>query len=285
MDKRLEKSLEINTGITEEFEELSKDCFERIFDMLGKKNFERWINKRQLAPRIKELVIESMDDKERRDNPHWGGYYTRGTNRIRLGQKSRDVATHEKFHFMTDNGGNFSTFIDEGLTEYLKSLVEGKETAYIENVAVVKFLHYVCGDSIIKAYLLGNVSVFDNKIISLLSDKNGSDGSHERKKLEGFYENLDLFHEYKSAELKYEQALNSEENDYSDAELEDMEERVFELKQQYVHVEYDVFSMFEEIAVAKISKMAKDYDFYKDGTLDVVLINRTISDMLRKVTN
>ena len=29
----------------------------------------------------------------------------------------------------------------------LKSLVEGKETAYIENVAVVKFLHYICGDS------------------------------------------------------------------------------------------------------------------------------------------
>ena len=69
MDKRLEKSLEINSGITEEFEELSKDCFERIFDMLGKKNFERWINKRQLAPRIKELVIESMGEKEKKENP------------------------------------------------------------------------------------------------------------------------------------------------------------------------------------------------------------------------
>lgn len=285
MDKRLEKSLEINSGITEEFEELSKDCFERIFDMLGKKNFERWINKRQLAPRIKELVVESMDDREKRENPHWGGYYTRGTNRIRLGIKSRDVATHEKFHFMTDHGSNFPTFIDEGLTEYLKSLVEGKETAYIENVAVVKFLHYICGDSIVKAYLLGNVSVFDNKIVSLLADKNGSDGTRERKKLEEFYENLNLFHEYKSAELKYEQALNSKENDYSDAELEDMEESISQLKQQYVHVEYDVLSMFEEIAVAGISKMAKDFEFYKNGALDVGLINRTISDVLRKVTN
>lgn len=75
MDKRIEKSLEENTGITEEFEELSKDCFERIFDMLGKRNFERWIDKRKLSPRIKE------------------------------------------FHFITDNGDNFPTFIDEGLTE------------------------------------------------------------------------------------------------------------------------------------------------------------------------
>ena len=74
MDKRIERSLEENTGITEEFEELSKDCFERIFDMLGKRNFERWIDKRKLSPRIKELVIESMGEKEKKENPHWGGY-------------------------------------------------------------------------------------------------------------------------------------------------------------------------------------------------------------------
>lgn len=281
MDKRIERSLEENVGITEEFEEFSKECFERIFDMLGKKNFERWIDKRKLAPRIKQLIVESMEEKDKRDNPHWGGYYTRGTNRIRLGEISKDIATHEKFHFMTDNGENFSTFIDEGLTEYLKSMVEGKISAYPENVATVKYLHHIYGDSIIKAYLLGNTSVFNNKISSSLAEGNETNQSYERKRVERFYENLDLFHKYNSAESKYHQALRAKENEYSETELAQMEEEVYEAKKEYGKVELDIIAMLQEIAIKKVSKMAKNFEFYQNGTLDVILINKTITEILR----
>lgn len=65
MDKRIERSLDENIGIAKEFEELTRDCFERIFDMLGKRNFERWIDKRKLAPRIKTLIIETMGKKKK----------------------------------------------------------------------------------------------------------------------------------------------------------------------------------------------------------------------------
>ncbi len=283
MDKRIERSLEENTGITEEFEELSKDCFERIFDMLGKRNFERWIDKRKLSPRIKELVIESMGEKEKKENPHWGGYYIRGKNKIRLRKPNSTTATHEKFHFITDNGDNFPTFIDEGLTEYLKSMAEGKVTAYHENVDIVKFLHYVAGDSIIKAYLLGAQNVFDNKIASMLVGENAEKVENPKKALEEFYNNLDVFHESNTAQTKYNNAKKLPEGTYSEDELTEMKESAETAKGKYLEIKDDIGIFIQRLAVSKIAEMAKNLEFYQNGVLDISLANKEILNVLSKM--
>lgn len=283
MDKRIERSLNENTGITEEFEELSRDCFERIFDMLGKRNFERWIDKRKLAPRIKKLVVESMEEKEKREHPSWAGYHTRGTNRIRLKKQSADVATHEKFHFITDNGEHFPTFMNEGLTEYLKSMVEGKVTSYHENVAVVKFLHNMVGDSIIKAYLLGVPNIFDNKICSMLTGETPDQQSNAKSVLKEFYENLNIFHEYNNAQSHYDSAIRQKENEYTEAEINEMQENVQKAREKYLEVKDDIIVVLQTIAISKIEKMAESFEFYQNGVLDITLVNRTIMDVLRQM--
>lgn len=283
MDKRIERSLNENTGITEEFEELSRDCFERIFDMLGRRNFERWIDKRKLAPRIKELVVESMGEEEKRQHPSWGGYHTRGTNRIRLKRQSTDIATHEKFHFIVDNGDHFPTFMNEGLTEYLKSMVEGRVTSYHDNVAVVRFLHSMVGDSLIKAHLLGVPNIFDNKLCSMLTGEKPEQQSNAKTVLNEFYENLNAFHEYNSAQSHYDSAINQKENSYTDAELDEMQKNAQKAKDKYLKVKDDIVVVLQTIAISKVEKMAENFEFYQNGALDIGLVNRAITEILRRM--
>lgn len=283
MDKKIERSLDENTGITEEFEQLSRECFERIFDMLGKRNFERWIDKRKLAPRIKELVIESMDEDDKREHPHWGGYYTRGTNEIKLRRNSSNTATHEKFHFITDQGDHFTTFMNEGLTEYLKSMSEGNVSGYHENVECVKFLHYLFGDSIVKAYLLGMPNVLDNKICSALTNNNLREQRETRLEIKNFYANLDLYHEYNSAQAKYSQAKNSTEFKYSEKELEEMENEAKKAEHDYFLVKDDLIAFFQKMVIARISEISRNMGFYHNGMLDVELASRTIKEMVTRM--
>ena len=130
MDKRIERSIEENKNLSDEFRAIAKTCFGRIFDMLGKRNFERWIDKRELSDRIKELVIESMTLEDEEKHPDWAGFYTRGTNQIRIKsyknlRNIEDTATHEKLHFMTDKGNTFPTFIDESAILFETICVSG----------------------------------------------------------------------------------------------------------------------------------------------------------------
>lgn len=283
MDKRIERSIDENTKLSEEFRTLAKTCFGRIFDMLGKRNFERWIDKRNLSSRIKELVIESMQPEEEREHPDWAGYHTRGTNRIRLRKTSKsDVATHEKFHFITDTGEKFPTFINEGLTEYMKGMAEGKPNVYLENVGTVRFLHETFGDSIIKAYLLGQPRVFDNKISLAIVNDNVSERFEGQAKVKSFYRNLDVFQNYSYARSRYEQASLSKE-DYTQEELTKMREDMIKAQQAYEPVKDDILGMFEQLAVARISQMAKNLEFYRNGTLDLEFASKTIENMTKLI--
>ena len=283
MDKRIERSIDENTHLSEEFRFIAKICFGRIFDMLGKRNFERWINKRDLSSRIKELVIESMGPEDEREHPNWAGYYTRGTNRIRLRTtSSRDVATHEKFHFITDNGKGFPTFIDEGLTEYMKGMADGGANTYSENVATVKFLHEMFGDSIIKAYLLGQPRIFDNKIALALVNGNDSEKFKGLEKVTDFYKNLDVFHTYSYTKNKHESALLNSE-DYSQEELDKMESDATKAKNAYQQVKDKIPDMFEKIVVARVTQMAQKLEFYRDGKLDLEFASKRIEEITKSI--
>ena len=283
MDKRIERSIDENQKLSEEFRTIAKTCFGRIFDMLGKRNFERWINKRELSSRIKELVIESMDADDEKKFPNWAGYYTRNTNRIRLRKGSKsDVATHEKFHFMTDGGEYFPTFINEGLTEYMKGMADGGANTYTENVATVKFLHEMFGDSIIKAYLLGRPRVLNEKIALALVDGNLLLKNDGIKDVNDFYDNLDTFHTYIDADDKYKQALR-ESSKYTQDELDKMQEDARKSKEAYEQIKDRIPEMFGRITTARISQMAKNLEFYRDGKFDAEFASKTIEEMVKSI--
>lgn len=283
MNKRIEKSINENSKLSDEFRVLAQACFGRIFDMLGEKNFERWINTRELSSRIKELVIESMSPEDEKKYPNWAGYYTRKTNTIRLRKNStRDTATHEKFHFMTDNGESFPTFIDEGLTEYMKGMAENGANTYGHNVETVKFLHKMFGDSIIKAYLLGRPEVLNDKIALALVNENLAEKDNGLQDVKTFYENLNIFHNYVYTEHLYKEALRQSGN-YSQEELDRMQKDAENAKISYAKVQENILPMFEKIVIARISQMAKKFEFYNNGKFDAEFAARTLDEMIESI--
>ena len=53
-----------------ELKQLMHESWDLIFEFLGKENFMRWVSKRELSERIKNMVIEefSEEDKEKHKN-------------------------------------------------------------------------------------------------------------------------------------------------------------------------------------------------------------------------
>jgi len=284
MDKRLENSLEENEKMSDEFKILAISCFGRIFSMLGHKNFERWINKKDLSQRIKQLIIEAMTEEEIEKNPTWLGYYTIGKNKIKVldGDSNSDVegtATHEAFHFITDISGKFCTFLNEGITEYLRGLARNGSKSYKINVETVKFLHEIFGDLIIKSYLTGSINEFNDKFENMISsteDKESFFGSY--MDIEKFYLNLNSYHKYVSARGKY--FAKKRNGKCTNEELKKYEGTYKSKENEYLEVQSDVQKMFQRIIVGKITQMAKKFEFYKNGMLDLELASRTIQDMI-----
>lgn len=285
MDKRIENSIDSNANLSEEFKKISKACFGRIFDMLGKRNFIRWIDTRELSDRIKELVIESMTSDEEKKEPTIGGYYSRGKNKITLrlydNKKTiEDTATHEKFHFITDKKETFNTFIDEGLTEYMKSMAEGKATAYISNVVTVKFLHKVFGDSLIKAYLLGTPYDFNKKFASLIVGENPNKMKEGLAEVNRFYNNLEKFHAYNYAKLRVSAITDQNKSEEPDEETRKLLKDLQKKEEAAKAVKDDITAMFNKIVVAKISKMASNLEFYREGKLDLKYAMETVQGLI-----
>ncbi len=239
----------------EQLRTLMHDSFDHIFKYLGKENFLRWINMRNLSDRIKKLSIEEFSQEDKENYPTWNGYYTLGTDRIKLRNK-HDINSniHETYHFVSDNDGRFPTFMNEGLTEYLNNNTLNGSKAYRMNVSVAKFLHKTLGDSIIKAYLTGNVKKFEEYFSSYTSN----DGNAKRSSLEDFYKKLNTIHDFKYG-------LANKDNKTSQSE--------FNLAMK------DTAKYLETIASNYIRKKAQNLDYYAFGKLDFVAIKRDIQKM------
>lgn len=284
IEPRLNSILDSNEKISDEFRDLAKACFGRIFYMLGEKNFKRWIDRKQINSQIKELVIESMDTTDMETYPAWGGFYTLGTNSIKLStvldtDSVKDTNVHETFHLLTDKQDRFCTFIDEGLTEYMKGMAINKPFSYKSNVDFVKFMHETLGDSVIKAYLTGKAQLFDEQLLNLVNYDNKTNISD----IKAFYRNLDLYHTY---ELTQDEKSAFMRKGATPEVIDRADKRMENAKRQYDLAEPDVLLMYQKIIVGRISQMAKDMDFYKRGEngleLDLKCASSVINDVIKK---
>lgn len=281
LEPGLNRVFEKNEKISPEFKELARTCFGRIFFMLGEKNFKRWIDMKQMRSQIKDLVIQSMDKKEIEEEPNTGGYFTHGTKKIKLRpSEEKDLKPaniHETFHLITDNKSEFCTFLDEGLTEYMKTLAWGTTTAYFPNVNTVKFLHGIIGDSLVKAYLMGKDG-FDDKLLSIVN----FDGKTDISDINRFYSNLDILHDYNWQ--KDENAL-FKANGATPEVIERSNTRLENAKQKYENIRPEITSMYQKIIVGKISEMTKNMDFYKFGENGIELDIKTALKAIKDLKN
>ncbi len=281
----LNNILDNNEKISDEFRDIARACFGRIFYMLGEKNFKRWIDRRQINSQLKELVIESMPKEDMENHPSWVGYYTRGTNKIKLSTKLskdfvKDTNTHETFHLMTDNGNGFCTFLDEGLTEYMKGMAINQPYSYANNCNFVMYIHNTLGDSIIKAYLTDQTSIFDKQMLELINYDNTSSMSD----IKNFYKNLDLYHNFEIAKTE---KMAFMQNGASPKIIDRATKRLDNAQNQYESVESEILSMCQKIVVGKILEMTKNMAFYKIGEngleLDLNGASIAINDAIKKL--
>lgn len=244
-----------NQNINEDFKDIVKECFSEIYEFLGKKDFERWIHTRELSEDVEKLVVDYMSKEYKNENPNVLGYAKVDKSEIRLLNQDKGTATHEIYHLITRHSGRLGTYINEGITEYLKSMTsENKADSYLENVSVAKFLHNILGDSLIKAYLLGKDDEFDNKFARLIS-KNPNDLLKSKKEIEEFYSNLEERHSKLHSTDGKREKITQEDNK-------------------------KIESMIQKIIVGKIRKMSEDLEFYQDGKLDLKLAMKSITDIL-----
>lgn len=285
IEPNINRTLDNNNKISDEFKDVARACFGRIFYMLGEKNFKRWIDKKHINAQIRELVIESMPKEVMEHHPSWAGYYTRGTNQIKLSPKAnkdftKDTNVHETFHLITDKGNSFPTFLDEGLTEYLKGMAINKPNAYRNNVKFVEFLHQNLGDLIIKSYLMGQPEKFDEQLLNLTN----YDNSLSIEDIKKFYNSLNVFHNYTSNKAEKNAFIQKG----ATPEIIDRANKRCEIsKQNYESVQPQVLSMCQKIVVGKVLEMTKNMEFYKmqqNGlTLDLETANKAISTLMKSL--
>lgn len=265
--------LDENENIEEHFRNLINESFDGIYSAMGQKNLLRWVSKRNISDRIKKLAVEEFSKVDLEKHPNWVGFYTTGTNRLKLkeGHFDKNTATHELLHFFTDmkfTGETFPTFINEGLTEYLnrefEKANEQKENVtytYRQNVDFVDFLHNVMGDSLIKAYLTGTSKSFSEEFSTYLT----SDGRSDPQTLTDFYTSLNRVHS----------VLHSSNNAKTPEKIGGMLEKDYpKLRQITVNI----------ISNA-IRKNAHDLEYYRDGELDLMEAFKDVKKLTDKLLN
>ena len=254
-----QKEIEENDKIDSRLKTIVHECFDTLYATLSRNDFLRWVNHSKIDKKIKELVINVMSEDEMKRHNNWAGFYSLKDNRIAVGKKftrSKGTITHEIDHFLSGDS-RFCTYINEGLTEYIKSLAQPvtSETkvyenhdTYIENVRTVKWLHKILGDSFIKYYFVGKDANFDQKFSELA----GCDVTEVRN----FYDALDRRHE----------ALYEDTDKKSDSEKNKKDEKL-------------IVNMLANIALGRIRQLAKNYSFYQDGKISSELINNALNSI------
>ena len=268
MDEIIEGAIKQNPMTDEKLRSIIGETFEELFVMYGKKNFMRWIDRSKLSMRIKKLVIEEFNEEAKKNHSKWLGYYAFGTNKISL-RKIYDKSTmkHEENHLITDKEF-LCEFLNEGFTEYLKDLSDERhEPSYITNVKVASFLHKYMGDRIIKAYLKGDEKIsFDlNRYFAI------DDDSVSTYPIQNVLEALDKAHAVLHGDFK--------DDDEKNKKLE-----------EYISEKPNVsspFSVIEDAFLNFITNYIREknanYEYYKDGKIDIEALEKEISDMTDEV--
>lgn len=274
----MDKIISDNDKISDNFRELAKQCFGRIFYTLGEKNFKRWLDMKQIRTQVRELIIESMDKKEIENAPTTAGYYVPRKNRIALNKNQEKEAlkaanVHETFHLLSDGRSEFGIFMDEGLTEYMKTLAFGKTTAYGQNVRTVAFLHKMLGDSLIKSYLMGGKKGLDTKVLEMVN----FDEKTSPSDITEFYGNLDKFHEYM---WERDENIAFRTSGATPEIVERSNQRLKNARLEYEKSRPEIVSMYTKIIVGRISEMSKNLEFYKNGTLDLEFASKQIKELV-----
>ena len=262
---KLEENLEKNKQIPEEFKNLARETFKEMLDMLGRERFKKWIKLQTISKDVKSLIYEWADFE--RENTLRDGDYNRIKNKIRISRNSLNVKKtmrHENFHFFT-RGNLLGDFLNEGCTEYLNFLTEkeGAVYAYEENVKVVRFLRELIGDSVIQAYLTGNIKYFNRDLDNILSEKIQT--KEKREDLIGDFESdLEEWHHYVYNDVyKDKFKMNKEEYDNT------TEDRINDF--------------LRKIITCKFIKMAKERTFNRNGKLDEQLAEQIIREKLKNI--
>lgn len=258
-----EKTVDENNRITKDFKQIAKECFSNIFTTLGKNNFIRWVQLKRFSKDVENLVFDWMTEEEKEANPTWDGFANKGKNQIKIRKPktAKGTSIHEIYHILSNS--KFCVYLDEGLTEYLKGMSsEEGAKSYGENVRLVSFLHEMLGDSIIKAYLMGEKEQFDKKFIDLIC-LNKENRNLDEIRLNQFYSMLEARHWFLHPRTE-------------EAKKEDNSTLLKETKRI-------IQNMINDIIYGKVHKIAQNMDFYKDGKLDFNYAHSIISNYIQKV--
>ena len=265
MRKVVENILQ-NEQISDRTKELLKEDFEKMFALLDKKGFTKWVKFQRLAEDAKTLVVDEEGDATL--NPNHSGEYNEWLNKIILRKKDfsdkkeiSEVSTHESYHLFS-RFSTLPTYIKEGVTQYLTALTNGTEkenNKYKENTQFIAFLTSFLGDSVIKSYFTGNIKYFEKDLHNLLSEEVYS--SEERDKIiENFFYNLDRVHE---TEVFQEYEEQQAEDDIIDLNSDKLNE------------------VMSTLIGCKFKQMARNRCFNKDGKVDKDLVVQAINEKLK----
>lgn len=192
----------------------------------------------------------------------------------------KDTNVHETFHLITDKNEKFCTFMNEGLTEYMKGMAINSPSSYKNNVDFVRFLHENLGDNIIKSYLTGKPDIFNQQLFNLINYDNNSSMDDIQK----FYKNLNMFHTYESDDIEKAVLI------YNGATPEIISRATAKAdssKKQYEIVEPEILLMLQKIVVGKIAQMTQNMDFYvKTETglkLDLERASSQINNLIKNI--
>ena len=253
----------------EHLKQIITEVFEQKFSYMSKMDYYRWLNGRQLAERIKKLTVELMTQEDIDKYPNFAGYYTNGTDRVKIKDPSivPSVLDHELNHFINDNTKQFPRFINEGITEFLTQesfKSAGKSTPYVAykiNVSTIAFLYSIFGDELIKCYLSGVTPEFETKLSKYLK-------ASDQDSLKDFYDVLEELH-------AYYHPYNEEEKKKLEAKKDRIREKTLPKRDKYL----------ENILTNSIINDVLNFKFYKDSKLDLVLLVNTIFEKVRLLDN
>ena len=135
----IERNLKLNQHIGEDIKRIVYESYYDIYNYLGKADFLKWVDRERLTIGIRNIIFQAITEKQDpylKENSTVVGYHIgpRGTYNkenivLRKGVgDNKDVSVHETFHSLVDGLGGFNRFFGEGITEFLKKTMYGRNT-------------------------------------------------------------------------------------------------------------------------------------------------------------
>ena len=246
----------------EKIKTLILETFQEKFSYMDKMDYLRWINKRNLSERITKLTVELMTEEEKKEYPLWAGFYSHGTDTVKMQREYTDkhISDHELNHFLNDGVAHFPRFINEGITEFLtqNTVQNAPYVSYKENVNFIEFLYSIFGDEVIKCYLTGVTSEFSNKFNSYLK-------MNDKEDLKDFYDVIEEIHTFM----------------HTFTEEQQKEERYKKLEEKMQRETYPKYKKYlENLVINSVKEEVLSFKFYKDNKIDFKLLTDRISERI-----